>query len=121
MARMTTARPTRPGPDGTLRTIPAPAAATTNPRAIGDRHEARRDRLAGLAPRVIRRVDEVVERADRRLEEDHREPEPQRGPAVGAGDERDGSDDEPVEQGREGMGQADERAGPGEDARRRQT
>ena len=92
---------------------PSPAAATTTTHAAPGRHEAGRDRLAGLATGVARRVDEVVERPDRRLEGRHRDPEPQRGhadppPATTAT----AADDEPVEQGRERDGSAGQPATP---------
>ena len=75
-----------------------PGAASSSPRRRGAdhdrprrvrRHEARRDRLAGLADVVDRGVHEVVEAADRELEERHRHPEAHGRGGVPARDERD--------------------------------
>ena len=62
-----------------------------------------RDRLARLAPGVGRRVDDVVERADRELERGHRCAEAQGGRGLSPGEHGDREHDEAVEDRREWM------------------
>ena len=64
----------RAGRDGEQR-APAWPRRPCTARAIPGGDEAGRDRLAGLAARVARRVDEVVERPDRDLQGGHRDAE----------------------------------------------
>ena len=98
------------GPDGSGQDAArTPRRSRPRPRHRA-RHETGRDRLARLAAGIVGRVDEVVERPDRGLQEGHRDPEPERGRAIGTGDRRDDGHHEAVEQARERMGEPDQAA-----------
>ena len=104
-SRGTTARERhQPGPaDGTASASPPRRARDgddprradgTNPPGIG---------LPGLPPGVARRVDDVVDRADRELDERHRQRRGERRPPGPTRDDGHEGHDEPVEDRREGM------------------
>ncbi len=89
IAEQIAARASSARPPGAASSSPSSAAPHHDrPRRVR-RHEARGDRLARLADVVDRGVHEVVEAADRELEEGHRRPEAHGRGRVPARDERD--------------------------------
>ena len=107
--RTTTASSATPGP--IVAAIPTPRTADVPPRSAPAATETRPDGigLRRLAPSVGRGVDQVVQGADGDLQRGHRAGQPSGDVRLSPGEQGDRGDDEPVEDRREGMDEADQR------------
>ena len=103
-------RPRSRAPDGSESATPGHAADDRHHAGGSRRDQPPRQRLAGLLPGVQRRIDEIVQGADGRLQAEHRQGEPGGRRRIGAGEGRDGAGGRRVEQRREGMDQPDQAA-----------